>query len=68
MNLRRAVFLSVLTLGAGALLISGCAAPRAIGKAAGGVVRTTGKVASGAIKTTGKAVGAVTAPLRSGRR
>lgn len=57
----------------------GCAAPRAVGKAASGVVRTagkvasgavktTGKVASGAVKTTGKAVGAVTSPLRAGRR
>ena len=46
----------------------GCAAPRAIGSAASGVVKTAGKVASGAVKTTGKAVGAVTSPLRGGRR
>lgn len=49
-------------------LASGCAAPRAVGGVASGVVKTAGRVASTAVKTTGKAVGAVTAPLRGGRR
>ena len=67
---------AVLVLGA---VGSGCAAPRAVGKAASGIargagkvasgaVKTTGKVANTAVKTTGKAVGAVTSPVRSGRR
>lgn len=37
--------------------LSGCAIPRAIGKTAGGVVKTAGKVVAGTAK-------AVTAPLR----
>lgn len=37
--------------------VSGCAIPRAIGKTAGGVVKTAGKVVAGTAK-------AVTAPLR----
>jgi len=50
------------------VLVPGCAAPRAVGNVASGVVKTTGKVASGVVKGTGKAVGAVTSPLRGGRR
>lgn len=50
------------------VLTPGCAAPRAVGKAASGIVKGTGKVASGVVKGTGKAVGVVTSPLRGGRR
>ncbi len=42
---------------AGTLGLGGCAVPKAIGKTAGGVVKTAGKVVSGTAK-------AVTKPLR----
>ena len=51
-----------------AATLHGCAAPRAVGKAASGVVTGAGKLATGVVKGTGKAVGAVTSPLRGGRR
>ena len=52
-QIRFALFLAL----AGVLSLSGCAVPRAIGKTAGGVVKTAGKVVSGTAK-------AVTKPLR----
>lgn len=47
-----------------AATLQGCAAPRAVGKAASGVVTGAGKLATGVVKGTSKAAGAVTRPLR----
>ena len=69
MNQKRRLYAGfVAILLALSVLAQGCAAPRAVGKAASGIVKGTGKVASGVVKGTGKAVGVVTSPLRGGRR
>lgn len=54
-NLRRCVLMALAL--AMVTVIPGCAVPRAIGKTAGGVVKTAGRVVAGTAK-------AVTAPLR----
>ena len=47
----------IVTLSATLVGLGGCAVPKAIGKTAGGIVKTAGKVVSGTAK-------AVTKPLR----
>lgn len=56
---RRDACVVLLVIGAMPVTLAGCAAPRAAGQVANGLVRTTGKVANGVVKGTGKAVGGV---------